>query len=241
MSTLNENIQQAINDFDDIKEAIIEKGVDVPAGTPTSKYGDKIREIETGITPTGTIEITENGSYDVTQYAEADVDVPTRESDLIGVIQGDITSIDIPNGVSDIGYYRFSYNPYLKTVNLNTDLASISEGAFRSTGITSIELPNSLTYIGQFAFSDCPLTSITIPSKVGSLDDNAFKNCFGLKNVIIESTRLINIGNHAFDGCIMLTDIYYVGTESRWELITIGTDAIPEGATIHYEYTPEQL
>lgn len=43
--TLTENINQAIADFDTIKTAIIEKGVPVPDGTPTSAYGDMISEI----------------------------------------------------------------------------------------------------------------------------------------------------------------------------------------------------
>lgn len=45
MATLAENIEQAINDFDSIQAAIIEKGVSVPYGTPTNKYGSKILQI----------------------------------------------------------------------------------------------------------------------------------------------------------------------------------------------------
>ena len=41
MPTLSKNIHQAINDFDAIKEAIIEKGVEVPDRTPTSEYEQK--------------------------------------------------------------------------------------------------------------------------------------------------------------------------------------------------------
>jgi len=48
MDPLSENITQAIADFDSIQDAIIEKGVSVPYGTPTSEYGDKIKAIETG-------------------------------------------------------------------------------------------------------------------------------------------------------------------------------------------------
>lgn len=40
--------ERAITDFDRIQAAIIEKGVSIPAGTPTSQYGDKIRAIEGG-------------------------------------------------------------------------------------------------------------------------------------------------------------------------------------------------
>lgn len=48
MATLEENINQAIADFDDIELAIEEKGVDVPAGTDTKEYGNLIRSIQTG-------------------------------------------------------------------------------------------------------------------------------------------------------------------------------------------------
>ena len=48
MPTLEENIAQAISDFDDIEAAIEEKGVDVPSGTDTSQYGNLIRSIPQG-------------------------------------------------------------------------------------------------------------------------------------------------------------------------------------------------
>jgi hypothetical protein len=45
MATLQENIKQAISDFDDIEAAIVESGVEVPNGTNTSEYGSLIRSI----------------------------------------------------------------------------------------------------------------------------------------------------------------------------------------------------
>ena len=48
MATLEENINQAIADFDDIEAAIVESGVDVPKGTDTSEYGNLIRRISGG-------------------------------------------------------------------------------------------------------------------------------------------------------------------------------------------------
>lgn len=45
MATLEENITQAISDFNDIQSAITEKGVNVPDGTDTKEYGNLIRSI----------------------------------------------------------------------------------------------------------------------------------------------------------------------------------------------------
>lgn len=56
----------------DIKQAIIEKGQNP---TTLSTFASAIGSIETGSTPTGTLSITANGSYDVTNYANADVSV----------------------------------------------------------------------------------------------------------------------------------------------------------------------
>ena len=48
MNSLEQNIAQAISDFDDIQAAITEQGVEVPEGTDTKEYGDLIRSIEGG-------------------------------------------------------------------------------------------------------------------------------------------------------------------------------------------------
>lgn len=52
MADLLTNINQAISDFNSIKTAIINKGVDIPADTHTSEYAQKINNIETNtLTP----------------------------------------------------------------------------------------------------------------------------------------------------------------------------------------------
>lgn len=53
MATLAQNIQRAINDFNSIEDAIVQKGVPVPDGTPTSEYGEKILSIESGVDTSG--------------------------------------------------------------------------------------------------------------------------------------------------------------------------------------------
>ena len=64
MATLEENINQAIADFDDIEAAITEQGVEVPDGTDTSEYGNLIRSIQGG------------GSTCPIKYVESDTSNP---------------------------------------------------------------------------------------------------------------------------------------------------------------------
>ena len=49
MATLEQNINQVINDFDSVESAIKSKGVEVPEGTPTSEYGTLIENIPTSV------------------------------------------------------------------------------------------------------------------------------------------------------------------------------------------------
>lgn len=46
MATLNQNITQAIDDFDSVRTAIQDKGVSVPSGTPTASYSELVEEID---------------------------------------------------------------------------------------------------------------------------------------------------------------------------------------------------
>ncbi|MGN0606860.1 MAG: leucine-rich repeat domain-containing protein, partial [Oscillospiraceae bacterium] len=78
--------------------------------------------------------------------------------------------------------------------------------------IKSVIIENGIISIGNYAFYDCSnLTSITIPDSV------------------------ISIGNYAFSYCSELTDVYYYGTETEWENITIENyNGDLTNATIHY-------
>ena len=204
---------------------------DINGATTNAELLNVIANVADGlIKPTGTKSITANGTnIDVAQYATADVavsqDFTVNESYDISegtlntatvTLEGDVTA-HIPDGVTTLGGGAFTNND----------------------DITKVIMPNSVTSIGNSAFSGCTsLTSITIPDSVTIIGGGAFSSCSSLTSITIPDS-VTSIGNSAFSGCTSLTDIYYTGTQAQWEQITIGTDAIPQGATIHYEYTPE--
>lgn len=78
MATLSVNIEQTITDFNAIKGSIESKGVEVPEGTPTSKYGnliagitsgevgEYIQLVKSGTTPSHTFTIEDIGSITYT-------------------------------------------------------------------------------------------------------------------------------------------------------------------------------
>ena len=146
-----------------------------------------------------------------------------------------LTSVTIPNGVTNIGDMMF-YNCFkLTSVTIPNSVTSIGVQAFlQCFSLTSVTIPDSVTSIGNSAFRYCSgLTSIMIPNSVTHIGDFAFDGCNNLTSVTIPNS-VTSIGNQAFFNCINLSDIYYGGTETQWNAITIGTDAIPDTATIHY-------
>ena len=156
--TLSENINQAISDFGSIKQAIIDKGVEVPSGTPTSQYGAKIGEIQSG-----------GGS----------------DEDFKGVIERTATNPTLPSGLTKIGYYAFYSCTKLALTSLPNSLTSISSYAFSGcTKLALTSLPNGLTSIGNNAFQYCTgLTEITFKSKPSTLSTSAFSGCTNLTTI----------------------------------------------------------
>ena len=156
------------------------------------------------IIPTGDVSITANGTnIDVAQYATASVNVPSGMADLTDLIERDITSIDIPSGVTSIGDSAFRGCSGLTSVSIPSSVTSIGGSAFRGcSGLTSVNIPNSVTSIGSGAFSNCSgLTSVSIGNGVTSIGDSAFENPnppYNTFSLYIYATTPPTLGNNVF-------------------------------------------
>ncbi len=115
----------------------------------------------------------------------------------------------IPNSVTAIGDWAFSYCHGLTSINIPNSVTAIGKGAFESCiGLTSVDISNSVTAIGNYAFYNCGgLTSINIPNSVTSIGDWAFFWCTGLTSIVIPNS-VTSIGNGVFKNCWTLTDVY---------------------------------
>jgi hypothetical protein len=94
----------------------------------------------------------------------------------------------------------------------------ISRSAFAYTNIVNIKLPNNLRIIEDTAFFNCPyLMNVIVPNQLTSIGNFAFEYCYNLRRFLIPHVQAL--GNHLFDGCSMLTDVYYLGNTNEWRSI----------------------
>lgn len=128
-----------------------------------------------------------------------------------------MTSITIPDNVTDIGYYAFEY----------------------CSSLTNITIPDSVTFIGNGTFSGCSgLTSVTIPDSVTSIGDWSFYNCPGLTSVTVP-IGVTSIGNSAFESCAGLKNVYYKGSKADWADISIdsGNESLTAAERVYLKCT----
>ena len=151
------------------------------------------------------------------------------DDDIVIGAPKSITSISIPDGITKIKNYAFSYHDSLTKVTIPDSVKAIGQLAFydcknltdvtlpdglRRIGdsafggcakLTSISIPDSVTTIGEQAFAATDLTSVVIPNKIRKLNGHMFVYCKNLKDITLPD-KLKAIGEFAF-ACSGITNI----------------------------------
>ncbi|MBQ7343051.1 MAG: leucine-rich repeat domain-containing protein [Alistipes sp.] len=119
------------------------------------------------------------------------------------------TSYTIPDSVTSIGMWAFSYCTSLTSITIPDSVTEIEDSAFSScSSLTSVTIGNGVTSIGGHAFHRCKsLTSVTIPDSVTSIETAAFCDCTSLTSVTIPDS-VTEIGGSAFQDCTSLKEVY---------------------------------
>lgn len=125
-----------------------------------------------------------------------------------------LKSIVIPEGVTIINDMAFSNCKALTQIKLPQNLKSIGQQSFfNCTSLESIDIPNNVENIKDGAFYSSGLTSITIPEKVSFMSNQfnffiTFYQCEKLKSITFLN-KMSSIPNSFFYGCKSLERIKF--------------------------------
>jgi len=119
----------------------------------------------------------------------------------------DLTSIEMPNTITNIGKRAFSQCIKLQQVNLSQAITLLPDNVFAGCiSLNDIIIPDQVTDIGNSAFKGTSLSSVILPDKVTCIGDSSFMRCDKLSHVSIKGP-VVTIGAGAFTGCAQLQAI----------------------------------
>ena len=157
----------------------------------------------------------ENPTFDSRNNCNAIIETASNK-----LILGCVCS-HIPSTVTEIGGGALGGISGLTSITIPSSVTSIGRGAFSGSGFTSITIPGNISVIPEHTFDRCEsLKTITLSEGVRYIDAYAFDDCENLNSLKLP-VSLSEIEENAFLRCQNITDIYYAGTEARWDKIII--------------------
>lgn len=148
----------------------------------------------------------------VTGYkgSSKDVTIPEKYNDYtvttIGpfVFDGsDITSVTMPDSITEIKDYAFASCKKLSKVKLSENLKTVGTNAFFfCSSLESIEIPKSIEDLGIYTFTASGLKEVKIPESdtLTKIDNYVFYQCPKLTDVYLPST-VKDINDNSFADC----------------------------------------
>ncbi len=147
-----------------------------------------------------------------------------------------ITTVDIPSGITVIPDNAFSWCTALTAATLPNGLTHLNHSCFAwCYGLTDVVLPESLTEIQTYVFNSCALREVTIPAKVDAILNQSFGGISSLQTVTFkkalnpdDSIKIPEIGATAFADSASDTN----GTPTVFN--------VPWSANQHYKFFVEE-
>lgn len=152
--------------------------------------------------------------------------------------------IQIPNTIKGhtitaIGNAAFANQGYITSITIPDAVTNIGANAFEnccSAETITITIESQLTSIGNSAFRGCSsLTTMLVPNGVTLIGANTFENCSSLL-MVLGNVSLTNIGNAAFRNCSSLEGINLLDA-----VTVIGYNAFENCQALQLESLPAQL
>lgn len=169
------------------------------ADTTGDKTLDEMIEVASGITvaipPTATIEITENGTIDVKEYAIANVNVKldTEVDTLAALLSGTLEEFR-SDSVLKLGDYAIYGTDSLKMVVLPNCEQVGTYGLAKNDKLEYVELENCKTISNQ-SFRENSLLSVIKFGNLESISTYTFRNCVKLKDIWIGTKGVTTLAN----------------------------------------------